>query len=134
MRVGFVLLHIDSRFLRDDEGTDQIDPDDALEALCRPGTFAPERASGRGDARAVDRERNATHEIVCGPHRGPYRLLTGNVRLDEHRAFAQFAGCRRTLLGINVEQYRLTACFDNAFCGGEAESRSAAGDDRFGCR
>jgi hypothetical protein len=132
--VGFVLLHENGCLLRHDERTEQIDPDDALEVLCGPGPLASQRAAGRRNTRAIDRERDAAHEIVRGLHRGSHSFFAGYVGLDEHRTFSEFARGRRALVGIDVEQDRVAAALDNALRGCESESGRAARDDGFGCR
>ena len=59
--VRIVQLHNSRSFLGDIEGADEVDLDNFIEQLARPRSFTAKRATRRGDARTIDRQRDAVH-------------------------------------------------------------------------
>ncbi|MCY1538491.1 hypothetical protein D9M68_740350 [compost metagenome] len=129
--IGRVLLHGLGGQAQHIEGANQVDVDRPGEAVQAMHAATPEDLLGRRDAGTVDQAMHSA-EGLQGDGNGLARLVfAADVGLGEACVGPQFCGARGPLLGIDIHQHDLAAGGEQALRGGQAKTRTAAGDQKY---
>ncbi|MCY1534263.1 hypothetical protein D9M68_696270 [compost metagenome] len=114
------------------EGADQVDVDDAGEALQAVHALAAEDLLRRADACAVDQSVHRAEGVQRGLHGFVAVRFAGHVGAHETRLrLTQLGRQGRADFAVDVGDHHLAARLHQDSRGGRAEPRTAAGDDEY---